>query len=284
MFTDWADVCVLNRSPAGLLDIGTLAMLVVGVLVVAGRGQLYGLLVLAWAALTFMVGVALSDAPRASYRLAAAMPALFLVAAVGFEWVLLAVTAQRLRFGRALRLALICGAAVWVLTQNYRLFFFNYAGGRAGETRSGQGGDNADSNARRFMLSHCDGRVFYFVGAWLGPPSDPEPKGLDVFCPHHRIMPPGQARDRIDRTRPATVLVLAEDASLLDPLRRCYPSATVAPQRSRDDGLLYWRVDIPTTDLVDGAACLDAALDPVARVSRQSCFDKLMLRQAQQSG
>ena len=259
MFTDWADVCVLNRSPAGLLDRGTLAALVVGVLVVVWRREPYGLLVLAWAALTFVLGVVLSDAPRASYRLAAAMPALFLLAAVGFERVLIAVTPASLRVARALRLVLIGAAAMWVLVQNYRLFFVDYARGRAGDTRTGQGGDNADSNARRFMLSHCDGRVFYFVGGWLGPPHDPEPRGLDVFCPQHRILLPGQVSDRIDGTQPATVFVLPEDASLLDPLRRCYPAGTVVTQRSGEGRGLYWRVDIPKTELGDGGACLDAA-------------------------
>jgi 4-amino-4-deoxy-L-arabinose transferase-like glycosyltransferase len=259
MFTDWADVCVLNRSPAGLLDVGTLAMLLVGVLVVAWQGGHYGPLVLAWAALTFVLGVALSDAPRASYRLAAAMPALFILAAVGLDRLLFAATPVRHRSARVVRLALICGVASWVLTQNYRLFFVAYANGTGGDTRTGEGRDNADSNARRFMLSHCDGRVFYFVGGWLGPPTDPEPKGLDVFCAQHQALPPGKARERIDRTRPGTFLVLVEDAPLLETLRGCYPSAPVAAQRSRDARLLYWRVDVAMPDLVDGGVCLETA-------------------------
>lgn len=259
MFTDWADVCVLNRSPAGLLDRGTLAALVIGIVVVVWRREMHGLLVLAWAALTIVLGVALSDAPRASYRLAPAMPALFLLAALGGQWLAFAVTPRRSRVARGLRLVLICAAAVWVLVQNCRLFFVDYARGRAGDTSTGHGADNADSNARRFMLSHCDGRVFYFVGGWLGPPYDPEPKGLDVFCPHHRAVPAGRARERIDAVRPATVFVRKEDPLVLDTWRHCYPSAVVTPQRRRDGDLLYWRVEIAVPDLRAGGACLDAA-------------------------
>lgn len=259
MFTDWADVCVLNRSPAGLLDVGTLAALVAGVLVVVVQGGLYGLLVLAWAALTFVLGVALTDAPRASYRLAAAMPALFMLAAVGLDRLLLTITPARRRYGRVVRLALIGGVAVWVLTQNYRLFFVDYAKGDGWDARKGQGRENTDSNARRFMLAHCDGRVFYFVGGWVGPPTNPEPQGLDVFCPQHRALPPAQTHSRIDMTRPAAFFVLPEDAQLLDSLRGCYPAAPVTAQRSRDGRLLSWRVDVPVTDLADDGACLAAA-------------------------
>jgi len=274
MFTDWADVCVLNRSPAGLLDRGTRAALVVGLLVVLWQRRPYGLLVMGWALLTFVFGVALSNAPRASYRLAAAMPALFLMAGIGAEQVIVALTPARGRFGRALHFGLICAAAVWVLRQNYRLFFVDYARGRPGDIRTGQGSDNADSNARRFMLSHCDGRLFYFVGKWLGPPYDPEPKGLDVFCARHRVFAPGGAHARIDRAYPATIFVLVDDAHLLEPVRRCYPSARVTPQRRWDGRLLYWRVDIPVTALGDGGACLDAAMTTCIPSTRSSDSDR----------
>jgi hypothetical protein len=73
MFTEWANPCVWHQTPAGLLDMGTLVALILGVLAAILRADAHALLLVAWAALTFVLGVAFTDAPRAAYRLAAAI-------------------------------------------------------------------------------------------------------------------------------------------------------------------------------------------------------------------
>jgi 4-amino-4-deoxy-L-arabinose transferase-like glycosyltransferase len=83
MFTDRAELAVNNPSPAPLLDKATLIAFVIGGVAAVAQGELGALFLVWWAAFTLLFGVAFTDNPRASYRLAAAMPAIFMLAALG---------------------------------------------------------------------------------------------------------------------------------------------------------------------------------------------------------
>jgi 4-amino-4-deoxy-L-arabinose transferase-like glycosyltransferase len=236
MFTSWADVCVLNRSPGGLLDDGTLAALLLGILVALLQGGAYVWFLLIWAAVTFVFGVAFSDAPRASYRLAAAMPALFILAAVGVERVLVATAPSSRWYGRTVRVAVLLALAWWVGWQNHRRFFLQYT--------SGDGHETAVATELRFMGAHCDGRAFYFfAGESLGPETQ-------LFCPNLHMLSRGQVPNAIDVTRPATFFVTEWQGQWLDTLRTCYPGAQVTPHVARDGRPLFTRVDVPVPQLV----------------------------------
>ena len=241
-------MCVLNRSPAGLLDVGTLVALIIGVLVALLEGDLPALLLVAWASLTFVFGVAFGDWPRASYRLAAAMPALFILAAYGIERCFLSIRPPWRWYRLVVRPALIAVIAAWVLRQNYHLFFIDYA--------RGDGRETADGAARRLLSAHCDGRQFYFVGDWVGMNVVPEePPGLDLFCPQHQAVAAEQIPQVVANLQPATFLVPPEDIRIVDTLRRCYPAARVSAHHSKDGRLLFTTVDVAGRDLMAGRLC-----------------------------
>jgi len=236
MFTTWADVCVLNRSPAGLLDNGTLAALVLGLLVAALRGGEYVWLLIVWAATTLVFGVAFTDAPRASYRLAAAMPALFILAGMGVDHVLVAATPSSRWYRRTVRLAVLLALAAWVGWHNYQLFFVRYA--------SADGHETVGATEQRFMGAHCDGRVFYFFGSEpLGPESA-------LFCADYRTLDHGQLQSGIDVTRPATFFIADWQRQWLGTIRACYPGAEFTAHASREGRLLFNRVDVSITELI----------------------------------
>jgi len=248
MFTEWADMCVLNRSPAGLLDVGTLVALIIGVLGALLEGDLPALLLVAWASLTFVFGVAFGDWPRASYRLAAAMPALFILAAYGIERCFLSIRPPWRWYRLVVRPALIAVIAAWVLRQNYHLFFIDYA--------RGDGRETADGAARRLLSAHCDGRQFYFVGDLVGMNVVPEePPGLDLFCPQHQAVAAEQIPQVVANLQPATFLVPPADIRIVDALRRCYPAAQVSAHHSKDGRLLFTTVDVAGRDLMAGRLC-----------------------------
>jgi hypothetical protein len=242
MFTNWADVCVLNRSPAGLLDNGTLAALILGILVAVLQGGEYLWLLLIWGVFTFAFGVAFTDAPRASYRLAAAMPAVFILAAVGIERVLGATTPAARWYRRTVRVAVLLAVAAWVGWQNYQLFFVRYA--------AADGHETVAAMAMRFMGDHCDGRMFYVFS------SEPQGSEIQLFCGDVRVLKRGQLANTIDVTRPATFFVADWQRSWLDVLRGCYPAAEFTPHVALDGHGLFTRVDVPITQLIERrAAC-----------------------------
>jgi 4-amino-4-deoxy-L-arabinose transferase-like glycosyltransferase len=230
MFTDWADVAVLNRSPAGLLDMGTLAALAAGTLVAVLQGRAYSLLLVAWAALVFVFGVAFTGSPRASYRLAAAMPALFILAGLGVDWVMLDSAPARRWYRVTVRAPLLLGLAAWVVVENYQLFFVDYFKGDGHETIHGV--------ALRFMASHCDGRQFYFISR-ESPGSE-----VSLFCPAFRVLEPAGIPAGVDATRPATFMVTKGERAALDWLRECYPAAAVSEHHAADGRFLFTRVDV----------------------------------------
>ena len=242
MFTAWADVCVLNRSPAGLRDNATLAALVLGVLVAELQGGEYVWLLLVWGAFTFVFGVAFTDAPHASYRLAAAMPALFILAACGAAHLLVATAPSSRWYRLTVRPAMLLALAAWVGWQNYHLFFIRYA--------NGDGHETIGATELRFMGAHCDGRVFYAFG------SEPQGAETELFCTDVRMLSRGQLPSGVDVTRPATFFVADGQRQWLDTLRHCYPGAASTAHVARDGRTLFTRIDVPITALIArGSGC-----------------------------
>lgn len=236
MFTNWADVCVLNRSPGGLLDSGTLAALLLGIVVAALRGGEYVWFLLLWSAVTFAFGTAFTDAPRASYRLAAAMPALFILAGMGIDHLLVAATPSSRWYRRTVRAAVLVALAVWVGRENYHAFFVRYA--------NGDGHETVASMELRFMGDHCDGRAFYAFG------SEPQGSETQLFCDNLRTLNRGQLPGLVDVTRPATFLVSDWQRQWLENLRTCYPEAEFSAHTAPDGRPLFTRVDVPILQLI----------------------------------
>jgi hypothetical protein len=249
MFTEWAAPCVWHQTPAGLLDAGTLGAVLVGVLAALLGREPEALLLVAWAALTFALGVAFTSAPRAAYRMGVAMPALFILAGYGVDRVLGCADSVPRRYGHAVRPVVLAGFALWVLAVNCESFFVRYA--------NGAGRENSDSKARKLLAAHCDGREFFFVGRWRSPTGGViyEPGALDLFCPQHKPVTAQQIRAGIQTTHAATFLVSEEDNPAIEILRRCYPAAQIVPRRSRDGHLLFVGVDIAAGALADGHQC-----------------------------
>lgn len=220
--------------------------LIVGCQTVAAEGDLDAMFLLAWAGLTFLFGVAFTDDPRASYRLAAAMPALFILAALGVDRVLFLVPPRRW-YRLAARPVLIAGVAVWMLVQNYRMFFTHPIWV-----------EHCGSVALRLVGSHCDGRQFYFVSDWLGEnmPTSREPAALELFCPNHAPLQVDQIPIP-DLPRPATVLIVPwpENPRATETLLSCYPSAEMVPHMNRNGRLLFTSVDVSAEQLRIGDGC-----------------------------
>ncbi len=252
MFNGWADVCVLNRSPAGLLDSATLAALMIGTLAALLQADATALLMVAWAALTLVFGVAFSDSPRASYRMAAAMPALFILAAYGIDRFFVLPAPSWRWYRTTVRTLFILLLGWWIATENYRLFFVGYA--------KGDGREMSDGAVRRLMAAHCDGRRFYFVGDWLAMHAQvaQEPKALDLFCLQHQPLSIEQVPTHTDTTRPAMFMVLPSEFRLTAALTRCYPSARVTEQHAGDGRLLFATVEVAPAELAAGRSCVIA--------------------------
>ena len=242
----WADVCVLNRSPRGLLDLGTFAALLLGTLVAVLQGRAYPLLLVGWLAFTFVFGVAFTDAPRASYRLAAAMPAIFMLAALGIDRVLLVAASPRRWYRVLVGSVVLSVLAGWIAFENGQDFFVGYA--------NGDGHETTNATAMQLMATHCDGREFYYL-------FEPEPIGPDwqLFCPDYRLITPERVPARIDPTRAATFLVANWKTAWLERLRECYPAARITEHRARDGRMLLTRVDVDAGELAQRPPC--AALE-----------------------
>lgn len=242
MLTEWADVCILNRSPSGLIDRVTFGALAVGALIAVGQARIEGLLLIAWALLVFVFGVGLTDGPRASYRFAPAFPALLGLAALGFERTLLA-QMPRSRWYRATVLpAVLLGIGTWVGLENYQMFFVDYA-------TKGDGRMSPLPSAWRFTGEHCDGRFFYFVSS--AEPMGSEPM-LDVFCPDHGTIRPENIPRSVDENRPATFIVMGWQRAATDHLRECYPEALVEEHRTPDRRYLFTTVQVDRRSLREG--------------------------------
>lgn len=253
MFREWADVCILNRSPDGLFDALTFAAIVLGVLIALFQARGYALLFVAWVAAVFFLGVALSDAPRASYRLSPAMPAFYILAAYGFHATFLPVRAGP----RWYRLTVVpCLLAVFVTSivlENIDSFFVDYA-------RRGDGRPMPPSAAMRFAGERCDGREIYFL-------AHPEPLGSDamieVFCARHRAIRVEEVPAVVNEELAATFIVVAHQRGSLERLRACYPGAAVEDHRAPDGRFLFTSVDVERPDLARATErCPPVVRDP----------------------
>jgi 4-amino-4-deoxy-L-arabinose transferase-like glycosyltransferase len=236
MFTQWADVAVLNRSPAGLVDQLTLMAMLLGVCfaILDGRRAAVGLAL--WMAVTLLCGVVLGNAPRASYRLSPAMPALFLLAGYGGARLLDSAAPAQRRYTASARVALIVAVAAWIAAVNYERFFDRYP--------KQDGKQTSASLMMRLMAAQCDGRAFYLI-------FDATPSGreLEVFCPHYRSVSPDELVPQADLARPATFLVAPWQTTWLDRLRRCWPAARVTPHTDARGQLLLTAVDVSVEEL-----------------------------------
>jgi 4-amino-4-deoxy-L-arabinose transferase-like glycosyltransferase len=241
MFTDGAQLAVRSTlPPAPLLDRATLIAFVIGGVAAIAQREPGALFLVWWAAFTLLCGVAFTDNPRASYRLAAAMPAIFMLAALGAERVLLSAGSRRW-YRLTVPPVLITALALWTLTENYRIVFTDL------DAR-----EHWESVALRLLGTHCDGRRFYFVGDWRGQgaPGSQEPGNYcKLFCSNYA---PLQA-DEIpipDTRRPATFLLIPwADPRATETLRVCYPAATIVPHMSRAGRLLFTSIDASVQDL-----------------------------------
>jgi hypothetical protein len=242
MFVDWADVCILNRSPEGLLDGITLAAALVGAVAAVIHGRGWALAVALWAAFVFVFGAALTDAPRASYRLGPAMPALFLLAAFTLQRILVGAGAVARWYRFTVWSLVFAGLGAFVLQENYDRFFVRYA-------EQGHGRDVPGTTAMRIAGKDCDGRMFYVL-------AHPEPLGrestFDFFCRDHRPLRRAQIPDAVDVSRPATFLVMPWRQESVKRLRRCYPRGRLTEYKRKDGTALLTRVDVDPQGLVRG--------------------------------
>lgn len=242
MLSEWADVCILNRSPHGLFDQVTLAAIALGALVAICQARTMGLLLLAWIGLVFVLGVALTDAPRASYRLGPAMPAFYMLAGFGIHATLLAVRPGPLWYRATVLPAVFAAFASSVVLENYDSFFVDYV-------RKGDGREMPASASMRYAGARCPGRNIYFLAS-------PEPLGrepmLDVFCPRHVALVASEIPDRVDASEPATFIVMSWQRESLERLQQCYPGVEPSVQRAADGRFLFTSMEVEPEMLAIG--------------------------------
>lgn len=232
MFTQWADLAVLNRSPAGLVDplVLTLALLGVVVAVLVGNGA--GLLLLAWFVAVFFLGVVISNAPRASYRLAPAMPAIFLLAGYALAYLWEATSPARNRVHGAVRLLLLVAVLATASGLNYWLFFDRYA--------KGDGKQMTMSEAMRFASRHCGQRPIFLLPAsasWAR-------ETLPLFCANLEPADLPSIRS-LPGNADATLLLLVQDWDRLrGDIARWRPDAHFRLHVASDGRPLFVSVDL----------------------------------------
>jgi len=234
MFIDWADVCILNKSPSGLLDAVTLAAAVTGILVALLRGRGPSLYLVFWAAVVFVFGAGLTDAPRASYRLGPAMPAVFLLAGFGVRNVFFADSPARWWQRWVMAPIALLALGVWVTQTNYQRFFVDYS-------RKGDGREFALAATLRFVGDQCDGREFYWISVDQARQSDL----FELCCPHFRALEDKDIPQALDRTRPATFIVMRPSPATLARLKSCFPASRPVTVRSTDRRYMFLRFDVP---------------------------------------
>ncbi len=257
MLTQRAEVAVLNFSPSGLLDRGTLVVFLTGIVLTLLSGRPEPLLLVAWVVLTFVFGVAFTNSPRGSYRFAPAMPAIFLLAGYTVGCALLVTEGRRRWYRSLVRMLVILALAGWLGAENYRLFFVEYV--------RGDGRPFPWPMALRYLAAHCDGRRFYIF-----PRSDrfTEAEFVDVFCPDHYGIEAEEVPAAIATDRPVTFLLMAPLPRALAVLKRCYPASELAEHKTPEGVLLFFSMDVSVADLVEapGRCKLPRADEPRQRV------------------
>lgn len=249
MFVDWADVCILNRSPGGLLDGVTLAAVATGILIALMRGNARALFLVLWAAIVFIFGAALTDAPRASYRLGPAMPAIFLLAGFGVRSVFFAEPPAYWWQRWVVWPILIGTFAAWVTYTNYQRFFVEYS-------QQGDGREFALAATLRSVGDQCDGRQFYWISGEQARQADL----FELFCRQFRAVDELAIPEALDRARPATFIVMRPEATTLARLKNCFPSSRPVTVRSADRRYMFVRVDVPVAAVAAAAAGCAAEL------------------------
>jgi hypothetical protein len=257
MFIDWADVCILSRSPSGLLDGVTLAATGLGMVIALMRGHSRALFLVVWVAVIFVFGVALTDSPRASYRLAPVMPALFLLAGFGARSVVLGVRPPRRWILTFIWPVMIAAFAGWITLRNHHLFFTEYS-------RKGDGREFLLAGALRLTSEECDGRMLY----WLSGDQARQADLFELFCSDFRAIDGTDIPGEIDRDRDATFLVMPPWADALARLEACYPKSRPVTHRAPDNRFLFMRVDVKAGEIAAASSACAAVVDSEAEKDR----------------
>lgn len=238
MFTEAADVAVLNRSPAGLLDPLTLGLFLLGVTLALLHGRPPALLLVGWVGVTLVFGVTLGNAPRSSYRLAAALPAVFLLAGFTLDRLLTA-TEPASRPSRILLRPVLLGLlALAIAHENHRRFFADYA--------LGDGHEVTGSAVMRYVSRHCEDREFVLLPAGASPF---DAQTAPLFCPNQRPLEIAQVPTALHDTTPTTILLLEPDQGILDRLRACFPRAPLREHHAPDGRWLFASVEASRHDV-----------------------------------
>lgn len=232
MFIQWADLAVHNRSPAGLLDPLTLALALLGIALALLANNSAGILLFLWFLAVFFLGVVVSNAPRASYRLAPAMPALFLLAGHALAYLREATGPARNLGHHVLRVVVLAAVLGTAAQLNYRLFFERYA--------QGDGKQVTMSEAMRFASRHCSDRPIFLVPAaasWAR-------ETLPLFCGNIEPIDLSSLLS-LARSDKGALLLLVQDWDRLKPeVARRYPNAVFRLHVARGGRPLFMSADL----------------------------------------
>lgn len=240
MFGQWADLAVHNHSPGGLLGWSQLILFVLGCLLAVATGHRHALFLLLWFLLTAFLGVMMGNFPRASYRLAPALPAICLLGGFALESLLRMPAFSSSRYLPVARAALVAGVLVVATVENVLLFFRYLRADGLGYPMAA---------AARFASRDCDGRTYY-----VGVP-DPlvfTPEIMALFCPQYRTADNGSfppeisASEKIERV---VFLVVAEADHWVARIREYYPSARVHLRGEGFGARSFVSVDVSAAEL-----------------------------------
>jgi hypothetical protein len=231
MFTEWADLAVLHRSPAGLLDPITLALVLLGASMALLAAQPAGLFLIVWFLLVFVLGVVITDAPRASYRLAPAMPALVLLAASALQELWNSTGPARGRVHGAVRIAVLVALLSAVAATNAWLFFVRYP--------RGDGKQVTMSEAVRYASRICGQRHVRIVPGQASWPRET----LALFCAD--LAPASASRAFPADGKPLTLLLVENWDRYRREIEQRFPGVRVRTHVARDGRVLFLSVEIP---------------------------------------
>ncbi len=236
MFSQWADLAVLHRSPAGLLDPVLLVLVLLGAVIGILQANGAALLLCTWFLLVFFLGVVMTDAPRASYRLAPAMPALLLLAAFALDHLWASTGPSRNRAHRSVRAVVLLGILIAVASLNYWLFFQRYP--------RGDGEQVTMSEAVRFASHQCSERQFWIVPAW----ASWDQEILPLFCDDLRPARPELLAEVVGNHKPVTLLLVNDFGRRQQQVQRLFPQARVRLHAAKDGRLLFISAEISRAD------------------------------------
>ena len=247
MFTNWADVCVLNRSPGGLLDTGTLAALVLGILIAVLQGGAY--CGSCWCGRRSRSSSAwrspMRHAPRTGWRRRCRRCSSWRAWGSSVCWSAAAPSSRWYRRTRASRRAPGAGGVGGMAELSAVLR--PLCGGDGHETAAAMEHALHGGPLRRPRLLHLRQRTARRGdAALLRRPADAGPRAI---AERRRRHPSG---DVLRRRVAAPVVGHAP--------RPAIPAAEFAEHRAPDGHLLFTRVDVPITELIAGrAGCAGSA-------------------------